>query len=419
MKKVKVGVVGVGRGQTMIQYCETSSHAEVVAICDKWEEGLARCKKKHGDAVTYYTSYDEFLNHDMDVVVLANYANEHAPFAIKAMNHGKHVISEVLPVQTLKEAVELVETVERTGLHYCYLENYCYMPAPREMKRLYQEGALGEFEYGEGEYIHNCESIWPQITYGEENHWRNNMYATCYCTHSAGPIIHITGLRPVKVTGFELPFNALCAREGHKGGSAGIMMVTLENGAIFKSIDMQLYKNSIWYSIYGSKGRMESAREDAEQGDVARIYTNLDKIAGDYFTEGNSKLESYKPEESASEAEQFGHGGSDYYSMWNAIESILGNEKADPIDVYEALDMFLPGMFAYFSVLEGGIPMEVPNFRDPAVREKYRNDTRCTDPKVAGDQLIPSYSKGNPEIPQSTYDEIRTRWEKHLETSED
>ena len=164
---------------------------------------------------------------------------------------------------------------------------------------------------------------------------------------------------------------------------------------------------------------MESAREDTEQGDVARIYTNLDKIAGDYFTEGNSKLESYKPEESASEAEQFGHGGSDYYSMWNAIESILGNEKADPIDVYEALDMFLPGMFAYFSVLEGGIPMEVPNFRDPAVREKYRNDTRCTDPKVAGDQLIPSYSKGNPEIPQSTYDEIRTRWEKHLETSED
>lgn len=52
----------------------------------------------------------------MDAVVLANYANEHAPFAIKAMRAGKHVFSEVLPVQTIKEAVELIETIEETGM---------------------------------------------------------------------------------------------------------------------------------------------------------------------------------------------------------------------------------------------------------------------------------------------------------------
>ena len=51
----------------------------------------------------------------MDAVVLANYANEHAPFAIRCMEEGKHVFSEVLPVQTMKEAVELIEAVE-TGL---------------------------------------------------------------------------------------------------------------------------------------------------------------------------------------------------------------------------------------------------------------------------------------------------------------
>jgi hypothetical protein len=66
--------------------------------------------------------------------------------------------------------------------------------------------------------------------------------------------------------------------------------------------------------------------------------------------------------------------------------------------------MFLPGIFAYRSVLAGGIPMDIPDFRDPAVREQYRNDTQCTDPKLAGDQLIPSYSKGNPQIDQSVYD---------------
>ncbi len=33
----------------------------------------------------------------MDAVVLANYAHEHAPFAIRCLNEGKHVLSEVLP----------------------------------------------------------------------------------------------------------------------------------------------------------------------------------------------------------------------------------------------------------------------------------------------------------------------------------
>jgi hypothetical protein len=99
-----------------------------------------------------------------------------------------------------------------------------------------------------------------------------------------------------------------------------------------------------------------------------------------------------------------GHGGADYYVMHHVCESLRGNENADVIDLYEALDMFLPGMFAYFSVLEGGIPMEIPDLRKPEEREKWRNDTRCTDPEVAGDMLIPGYSKGNPEIPDEVYE---------------
>ena len=113
--KLKVGVIGIGRGGSMIRYCATAAdHAELVAICDKWEPGLERMKSQYGDKITFYTDYDEFLKHDMDVVVLANYATEHAPFAIKAMKAGKHVISEVMPVQCMAEAVELLETVEKT-----------------------------------------------------------------------------------------------------------------------------------------------------------------------------------------------------------------------------------------------------------------------------------------------------------------
>ena len=410
MNKVKIGVIGGGRGKSMIRYGREASNAELVAICDFRDDVLDRIKKECGeDGISYYSDYDDFLKHDMDAVVLANYANQHAPFAIKAMKAGKHVFSEVLPVQTLKEAVELIETVKETGKIYAYGENYCFMSAPYEMRKLYRQGLIGEFEYGEGEYVHNCEPIWPEITYGEPDHWRNNMYATFYCTHSIGPMIHITGLRPVRVTGFEGPKTERKLRVGSKSGSFGMELIELENGGIFKSIHGDLYVDSIWYSIYGSKGNMESARESAQNGAYDRIYIHVDEYSGGYDT---TKKDTYLPVRAQDEqAKSFGHGTSDFYTMYNFVRKIQGDPDADIIDVYEALDMFLPGLFAYRSVLNGGIPMEIPNLRDKAVRDLYRNDTACTDPSVAGDQLIPVFSKGNPEIPDAIYQEVKRKWE--------
>ncbi len=410
MEKVKIGVLGAYRGSSMINYCKRADNAELVAICDKSSEAIEE-QRKNADRlnITFYDNFEDFIKHDMDAVVLANYANEHAPFAIKAMKLGKHVFSEVLPVQTMKEAVELIEAVEETGMIYAYGENYCYMPAPYEMKKLYKQDKIGEFEYGECEYIHNCEPIWPSITYGEKDHWRNNMYSTFYCTHSLGPIIHITGLRPVSVTGFEGTKNERAVRVGAKGGSFGIEMVTLENGGIIKSIHgCFLYKDSIWYSMYGSKGRMECGRKDAKDGHIEKIYVNYDNFSGEY---GDEQLESYNPTHGHEDkVEGFGHGSSDFYSMYHFVEKIKGNPDADIIDVYEAMDMFLPGMFAYRSILDGGVPKEIPNLRDKTIRGLWRNDTACTAPKVAGDMLLPTFSKGTPEIDDSVYDYVKKQW---------
>jgi predicted dehydrogenase len=342
----------------------------------------------------------------MDAVVLANYANEHAPFAVRALEQGLHVISEVLPCQTMAEAVKLIETIEKSGKIYAYAENYCFMAAPREMRKLYRAGKLGKFEYGEGEYMHNCETIWPQITHGDKSHWRNNMHANFYCTHSIGPLIHITGLKPVSVTGFELPFNARMERIGAKAGHAALELITLENGAVIKSLHgTGCSKNSVWYSIYGSLGRIESSREDAKFDAYNRVFANLDEFEG---ANGNSPV-TYLPDEDLA-GNKFGHGGSDYYTMHHFLDRINGNEEAEVIDIYEALDMFLPGMFAYRSVLSGGMPMRIPDLRNFEQRDIWRHDTLCTDPLVAGDQLVPSYSKGVPEIPDEIYISAYRKW---------
>ena len=416
MKKIKIGVLGVYRGSTMIHYCKKAENAELVAICDKWKTGLDKARELNDNPnISYYDNFNDFIKHDMDAVVLANYANEHAPFAIKALKAGKHVYSEVLPVQTMKEAVELIETIEETGKIYAYGENYCYMSGPNEMRKLYQNGVIGDLEYAECEYFHNCESFWSGIAYGDPTHWRNNMYSTFYCTHSFGPIRHITGLRPVSVVGFESTHNERNDRSGAKGAIFGIEMVTMENGAIVKSGHGGTYRNSIWYSLSGSKGRMETAREDADNGSYNRVYLDADEYSGGYNREG-SRRETYMATDSLDElAKKYGHGGSDFYSMYNFVEKIKGANNTNSIDIYEALDMCMVGMFAYRSILKGGIPMEIPDLRKKEERDKWRNDTACTDPKVAGDQLLPTRKSGTPKIDKEVYDYQKRLFAKSLQ----
>ncbi len=409
-KRIKVGLFGVGRGMVLWKYCKNASNAELVAICDKSDYGIKKAMAEINDSsVAYYSNFDDFLKEDMDVVFLANYATEHAPFAIKAMLAGKDVISEVLPVQTMAQAVELIECVEKTGRKYCYAENYCYMVGPHEMKRRYINGDLGEFEYGEGEYMHNCEPVWANITQGNPDHWRNTMNAFFYCTHSAGPLLHISGERPVKVVGFEGRFNERMARMGAKAGHMAVELVTLENGAIIKSLHgCGPSKNSIWYSVYGSKGRLESAREDTEKKNT--VYANLDMREG--ISEHN--IDCYQPQNELTESSNsFGHGGSDYVCLHNIFEYLSGNETADIVDVYEAIDMWMIGFFGYISVLNGGNTQNIPNLRKKELRDAYRKDFRCTDPAVAGDQLLPSYSVGNPDIAPEIYENIKMQWQEN------
>ena len=183
-------------------------------------------------------------------------------------------------------------------------------------------------------------------------------------------------------------------------------MVTLENGAIVKCIQGGLYRDSIWYAVYGSKGRMESAREDAENKDIRRIYVNCDEYVGEY---AKRDVETYQPDLSE-EAKDFGHAGSDYYCMTNFISRLQGNPDADVIDVYEAMDMALPGLMAHRSILQGNIPLEVPDMRLKEIRDRYRNDHACTDPKVAGDQLLPHWAKGEIHIEPEVYERVKEKW---------
>ena len=56
--------MGAYRGSSMINYCKASEKAEVVAICDKWEEVLERQRQNLNDStIAYYKSFEEFIEH--------------------------------------------------------------------------------------------------------------------------------------------------------------------------------------------------------------------------------------------------------------------------------------------------------------------------------------------------------------------
>ena len=136
-KPIRVGVVGVGRGRSFMR-AAASTGMELVAICDTWEERLKPEGKALG--VSTYVDYSAFLEHDMDAVVLANYFHEHAPFAIEALNAGKHVMSETAACHTLGEGVALARAVERSGKIYMFAENYPYTAYNQEMRRALPKG---------------------------------------------------------------------------------------------------------------------------------------------------------------------------------------------------------------------------------------------------------------------------------------
>ncbi|MBR2353914.1 MAG: Gfo/Idh/MocA family oxidoreductase [Clostridia bacterium] len=421
-KRLKIGVFGGARGYTMIQVLFSHDKADLVAVCDKYEPLLDKVKEKAkelGTEVACYNNFEDFLNHpELDAVVLANYATEHVPFAIRCMKAGKHVLSEVLPCETMAEAVELIEAVEETGMVYAYAENYCYMQHSFEMWQRYQSGEMGEAHYGEGEYIHDCSSIWPRCTYGDRNHWRNRLYATFYCTHSLGPLIAMTGLRPKSVVGFETnPIKGGLLAKG-TAGLAGIEMVTMENGAVFKSIHGGLKREpgSINYQLYCDKGVMESGRHfsrhpERSVGNCLYVYKEGEELCkGDW--------EKYDPDCQIARDGRLksgieSHAGSDFYPTHCFIEKILGGEDGKwSIDVYQAVDMGICGILAWRSVLNGNTPMAVPNLRNQEERDAWRNDRACTTPEKAGDELLPisSHEELLVDPGDEVYEEIRRLW---------
>lgn len=371
--KIKIGIIGVGRGMSFVKTALTCD-MQLVALCDRWETKLQPFREKLG--VTTYSDYDAFLEHEMDAVVLANNFHQHAPFAVKALEAGFHVLSETAACGTLAEGVALARAVEKSGKIYMFGENYQYSAINQEMKYLYDEGFVGKFRYGEGEYVHPGNAwtgIW-RVPYFD--HWRAWIPSTYYCTHSMGPMMYITSTRPVKVNGFVVPRDLEEQRNSvsiGRGDHAGMIVCRMDNQALVKLLQgggLGAHHGNV--SIFGSKGLMEHSNESG------RLLLHKEP----WNTPDDKMLfNAYIPEfrQYKELASQTGHGGGDFFVDYLFAQAIRNN-KPPFMDVYRGIDMSIVGIQAYRSALQEGAPMDVPDFRDETVRQKYENDDWTPDP---------------------------------------
>ena len=376
MKPLKIGIFGVGvRGRSLAPNFMLLG-CDIVAICDFRPECIEEAKKVVGEEVAVYDNFDEFVNHDMDAVILANFFHEHAPYAIRLMEKGIHIFSECISNGTMGEGVALARAWDKHPVVYMLAENYPEMIFNREIRRVCREGTLGKIMYAEGEYNHPAApgdvSFMKDYNYFPE-HWRNYLPRTYYITHSLGPIMYATGATPKRVTAFAVyaPMEGDVPTASHGGDRAAVVTTQNDDGSIYRITGCAAYgAHHNAYRVCGVNGQIENLR--GMGGKVMLRYSEWAR------PEGLACDNLYEPAWNDKDEEMIktsGHGGGDFLTARMFVECVReGKQPPHPFHLYSAITMSSVGILAHRSMLEGGVPYDIPDFRNEEDRAKYEND---------------------------------------------
>ena len=381
-KKIRIGYLGLGpRAQGLIECYGAHPQVEFVAFADHIpghaEAVAASFNERHGADVKAFTSYEDMMKGcAMDALLIASDPDCQVDYAVDAMNRGLHVMTEVPAAYTIDQCWALVNTVRKTGVKYQLGEQTRYWNFIRQWRKMAEAGEFGKIYYAEGEYLH-YEPRWDffrhkvthaQITPQTDEDFNNPDYVESwryrtfrnpmyYMPHELSPLLSITGGRIVKVS---------C--QGTRLGSYADPLVQsrdLQTALMYNSEDVIFSlragftapygpKNELgahWYQIKGSKATVETSRSTL---DTMKLY----RAGGEWEEMHWGTSDPDAPEH----VRNAGHGGIDYYPI-DAFISAIVNDTTPAMDVYKAVETAAPAILAVESASQGGVLLEVPDFR--------------------------------------------------------
>lgn len=390
---VRLAIVGGNRGASFMNALYSlSDRIHLTATCDLNEWVLNQWKEKFPEIRTYRDYHEMLKDSAIDAVFILSPMHLHARQSIDALKAGKHVLSEVISIQSLEEAWELIETVEQTGLKYMMSENYCFSRSNLTIKHMADQGMFGEITYLEGGYIHDLRHLTHQpdgsLTWRGQLHQQYN--GINYPTHSIGPVAQWINLnkpdgdRLKSVSTFVSKSRSLqyyfgehygkdhpAAREGFwRQGDSAVAVIQTEKGVLIElRVDWSSVRphNKTHYLLQGTEGAYITGRHPYEEDLI--WFKNLSPKNIEDGEEMWEPLSSYQPLYDHPTWMKWGeyaagtkHGGGDFMVLEEFISAIQ-EDRTPSVDVYDAVTWSSVFTLSMESVEAGGKAIAFPDFR--------------------------------------------------------
>jgi predicted dehydrogenase len=143
---LNVAIVGCG-GITLqnhvpgLQMCRD---VQVIALCDANEATLEKARAQTAVTVSS-TRYQEIVSRDdVHAVIIATPNVSHAPIALAAIEHGKHVLCEKPLALNHADARAMATAADRANVRHMTAFTYRFVPAMRYLSHLVKRGDFGQ-----------------------------------------------------------------------------------------------------------------------------------------------------------------------------------------------------------------------------------------------------------------------------------
>jgi predicted dehydrogenase len=160
MKKLGLGVLGLGEGRSIISGGKQSELWDVVALCDLNEAlGRERCAEFGLNSSVYTNSYPAMLaNPAVDVVGIYTPDHLHAQHVIQALDAGKHVICTKPFLSDLSRAADVRAAAARSGRRVMVGQSSRFFAPFTRQREHFEAGVFGQLNSVEAYY--NADHRW-------------------------------------------------------------------------------------------------------------------------------------------------------------------------------------------------------------------------------------------------------------------